>query len=77
MIDVDYMMENSWIIGTPDQVEEKIRALYNQVGGFGTLIVMSHDWEPYDKWLRSMTLLAKEVMPRLSDLTPPMDSSVC
>ncbi len=77
MIDVDYMMENSWIIGTPDQVEEKIRSLYNQVGGFGTLIVMSHDWEPYDKWLRSMTLLAKEVMPRLSDLTPPMDSSVC
>lgn len=75
-IDVDYMMENSWLIGTPEQVAGKIRALYNSVGGFGTLIVISHNWEPYDKWLRSMTLLAKEVIPSLDDLTLGTSASI-
>ena len=67
-IDVDYMLKNTWIIGTPETVSQKLRKLYNDIGGFGTLIVISHNWNPYDKWERSMTLLAKEVIPSLSDL---------
>ena len=30
---------------------------------------MGHEWQPRERWVRSMTLLAEEVMPRLSDLT--------
>jgi alkanesulfonate monooxygenase SsuD/methylene tetrahydromethanopterin reductase-like flavin-dependent oxidoreductase (luciferase family) len=67
-IDVDYMIENTWVIGSPKDVAAKLRKLYNDVGGFGTLIVISHEWQPQDKWLRSMTLLAEKVIPSLSDL---------
>ncbi len=61
----EYMMNNVWIVGTPDEVTDKLRALHDEVGGFGVLLAMAHEWTPRDKWLRSMTLLKKEVMPAL------------
>ena len=61
------MIENLWIAGSPDDVAEQIRELYDQVGGFGVLLVMGHEWKPREKWLRSMRLLIEEVMPRLND----------
>ncbi len=64
----EYLVDNIWIVGTVDEVEEKIRALYKHVGGFGVLLTMAHEWTPRDKWERSVSLLAKEVMPRLTDL---------
>ena len=64
----EYVMENVWIVGNPDEVEGKLRSLHEEVGGFGVLLAMGHEWSPVDKWKRSMTLLAKEVMPRLADL---------
>jgi hypothetical protein len=39
--------------------------LYDDVGGFGTLLAIAHDWPDPAVWDRSMTLLAQEVMPRL------------
>lgn len=65
----DYMLENLWIAGSPDDVAYRIRELYNNVGGFGVLLVMGHEWKPKDKWARSMRLLVEEVMPRLKDLS--------
>ena len=38
---------------------------HTTVGGFGTLLVIGHEWEPDAKWRRSMELLATEVVPRL------------
>jgi alkanesulfonate monooxygenase SsuD/methylene tetrahydromethanopterin reductase-like flavin-dependent oxidoreductase (luciferase family) len=67
-IDLDYMVDNLWIVGTPDEVADQIRKLHDDVGGFGVMLAYSHEWEPRDEWVRSMTLLANEVMPRLSDL---------
>ena len=64
----DYMLDNLWIAGSPEDVAERIRELYEYVGGFGVLLVMGHEWKPRDKWVRSMKLLAEEVMPKLSDL---------
>ena len=65
---VDYMMDNIWIVGSRDEVTEKIRQLYSDIGGFGTLLAYSHEWEPRDQWIKSMTILAQEVIPSLSDL---------
>jgi alkanesulfonate monooxygenase SsuD/methylene tetrahydromethanopterin reductase-like flavin-dependent oxidoreductase (luciferase family) len=67
-VTLEYMLENMWIVGGPDDVAGKIRELYEYLGGFGVLLVMGHEWQPRDQWVRSMTLLAKEVMPRLQDL---------
>lgn len=67
-VTVDYMMDNLWIVGSPELVAQRLRDLYEHVGGFGTLLVMGHEWKPWDKWSRSMKLLIDEVMPCLSDL---------
>jgi len=64
----DYLLDNLWIAGSPDDVARQIRELYEYVGGFGVLLVMGHEWKPRDKWERSMRLLAGEVMPMLADL---------
>lgn len=64
----DYMIDNIWLVGSPDDVVERIRELYDHVGGFGVLLVMGHEWKPKEKWIRCMKLLVQEVMPRLRDL---------
>jgi alkanesulfonate monooxygenase SsuD/methylene tetrahydromethanopterin reductase-like flavin-dependent oxidoreductase (luciferase family) len=64
----EYMVDNVWIVGSPDDVARQIRQLYDEVGGFGVLLAMAHEWQPREKWQRSMALLAQEVMPRLADL---------
>ena len=63
-----YLLDHVWIVGSPDEVEAQIRQLYAEVGGFGVLLAMGHEWQPKEKWVNSMTMLAKEVLPRLSDL---------
>ena len=68
-VTLDYMLDNLWIVGSPETVERKLRDLYDTVGGFGTLLWLtfdhSEDREAYEK---SVRLLSQEVMPRLGDL---------
>ena len=66
-----YTIVHHWIVGDPDTVADKIRALHQQVGGFGTLLVIAHEWPDPAVWDRSMTLLAEEVLPQLADLGAP------
>ena len=47
----------------------KIRRLYHDVGGFGVLLAMGHEWEQRDEWERSFSLLKREVLPRLAGLS--------
>ncbi len=68
-VDLEFMVDNIWIVGSRDDVADKLRKLHDDTGGFGTLIAWSHEWEPYDKWVRSMTVLAKEVIPSMPDTT--------
>ncbi|MEZ4547821.1 MAG: LLM class flavin-dependent oxidoreductase [Thermodesulfobacteriota bacterium] len=42
----DYLLDNLWIAGSPDDVARQIRELYEYVGGFGVLLVMGHEWKP-------------------------------
>ncbi len=64
----EYLVDNHWIVGDPETVARKIRSLYDLVGGFGTLLVIAHEWPDRALWNRSMTLLASDVLPRLADL---------
>lgn len=64
----EYLVDNIWVVGSPDEVAEKLRRLHHDVGGFGVLLAMAHEWLPEDRWQRSMTLLARDVMGQLSDL---------
>ena len=67
---MEYFRQNHVALyGTPDQVVEQIRALYDKVGGFGHLIAMLHAGDmDYATTAKSMTLFAEEVMPRIKDL---------
>lgn len=67
-VTLDYLLDEVWIVGSPDDVTEKLRRLYHEVGGFGVLLAMGHEWQPMEAWVQSMTLLANEVIPKLADL---------
>ena len=68
-VDVDYMMENLWIIGDPEECARKIRNLYEEVGGFGTFLAISQDPDEASQSARSLQPLKEEVGPRIKDLT--------
>ena len=38
---------------------------HDDVGGFGTLLALAHDWDDEERWRRSYELLAREVVPAL------------
>jgi alkanesulfonate monooxygenase SsuD/methylene tetrahydromethanopterin reductase-like flavin-dependent oxidoreductase (luciferase family) len=57
--------------GDPDQIYGQLKAFYDEVGGFGTLLIgMGKTWGTSDARLRSMRLFMKEVAPRLAKLDP-------
>ena len=61
--------------GTPDSVVEQIKRFYERVGGFDHLLMMQQaGFLSHERTVRSMTLFAKEVYPRIKDLprTKPM-----
>lgn len=62
---LDYFLDAMMIYGSPDTVVEKLCALRERIGDFGTLLAASHDWDDKTAWQRSMTLLAEDVMPRV------------
>jgi alkanesulfonate monooxygenase SsuD/methylene tetrahydromethanopterin reductase-like flavin-dependent oxidoreductase (luciferase family) len=64
-VTLEYLMENIWIVGSPETVARKVRALREEVGGFGTLLVIAHEWQPRAAWERSVTLIKEQVLPRL------------
>lgn len=67
-VTLDYILDNIWIVGSPDHVAERIHELHDTVGGFGVLLTMGHEWHPRDQWERSITMLKDEVLPRLEAL---------
>jgi len=65
-VTLEYLCDHIWIVGSPDTVARKLAALADEVGGFGMLLAIAHEWQPREGWERSMTLLAREVLPRLA-----------
>ncbi len=68
--DLDYLMGEQIIAGDVDTVLERIESIRTEVGDFGTLVMMSYDWDDKDSWLRSLELFATELMPALNQVQP-------
>ncbi|GAA4546502.1 hypothetical protein GCM10023175_28840 [Pseudonocardia xishanensis] len=49
------------VIGTPEQARDQVARLVEQSGGFGTLLLMGHDWATPERTRRSDELVAEEV----------------
>ena len=65
-VTIDYLIDHVFIVGSVDEVAQRLNDLRGDIGGFGTLLAMGHEWEPYDAWLGSMSLLRNEVLPKVS-----------
>jgi limonene 1,2-monooxygenase len=53
------------VIGTPDDAIAQIRRLAEKSGGFGTYLLMAHDWADEAETRRSFELFSRHVMPEL------------
>ena len=60
-----HLVDEVAIVGSPDTVTARLQELYDVTGGFGTLLMIAHDWDDKAKMKRSMELMAQEVIPRL------------
>lgn len=65
-IDLEFLTDHVFVVGSPDTIVDKLSHLFEQTGGWGTLQVEAHDY--YDDpsaWFTSLELLSKEVAPRV------------
>jgi hypothetical protein len=59
--------------GTPDQVYRQIADFIEYTGGLGNLLCMAQaGYLDHEATVDNLTLLAKEVMPRLQELKQPI-----
>ena len=63
---LDYLMGEQIIAGSPDEALRRLLGLIEETGPFGTLVLMGYDWDDKPSWLRSMELFSKELMPALN-----------
>ncbi len=68
-VDVDYMIENVWIVGDPSECAEKIHQTYEDTGGFGVLLNTTQDPDDHTLVQRSQRLLMEQVGPKVESLT--------
>ena len=69
-VDVDYLADHVWLVGSPDTVAERLGETAEVLGGFGTVIANCYDFaDQADQWMHSLELLATEVMPRFEVTT--------
>jgi alkanesulfonate monooxygenase SsuD/methylene tetrahydromethanopterin reductase-like flavin-dependent oxidoreductase (luciferase family) len=61
-----FCLDTMAIAGSPRTVADRLVALMDDIGPFGTLLAAFHEWDDDALWRRSMQLLAEEVMPRVS-----------
>jgi alkanesulfonate monooxygenase SsuD/methylene tetrahydromethanopterin reductase-like flavin-dependent oxidoreductase (luciferase family) len=62
----EYLVSQLLIAGTVNEVVDKLLAFREQVGAFGTLLYVGHDWSDPAAMRRSMELTAEEVLPRVN-----------
>lgn len=68
-VDGTAFSENSTnVIGTPDDLVDRIRKLYEICGGFGSVIGFVHDWAGRENTSRSWDLVARYVIPEVNGM---------
>jgi limonene 1,2-monooxygenase len=73
---VDALMETGFaVVGTPEMAVAQIQRLVEQSGGFGTFLLMAHEWADREATLHSYELFAREVMPHFQGTLPSLIGS--
>ena len=63
---LDYFMDEVIIAGDPDEVTRQLLDLRKEIGEFGTLVLVAHDFDDKQSWLHSLELFAREVVPAIN-----------
>ncbi|MEL7155435.1 MAG: LLM class flavin-dependent oxidoreductase [Actinomycetota bacterium] len=63
------------VIGTPDELVQRIRDMYEVTGGFGVVMAFVNDWANPEAMFRSYDLLARHVIPEIRGQLAPMRES--
>jgi limonene 1,2-monooxygenase len=70
-----YAESDGCVIGTPDEAIEYIQKLLDQSGGFGTFLMLGHDWASPEATIESFRLFSREVIPHFTgQIDPPRTS---
>ncbi|MGV0592497.1 LLM class flavin-dependent oxidoreductase [Mycolicibacterium porcinum] len=59
------------VIGTPERARDQVQRLWEQSGGFGSMLQMAADWANPAATRRSAELFAEEVMPHFQGQAQP------
>ncbi|MEU7811303.1 LLM class flavin-dependent oxidoreductase [Pseudonocardia sp. NPDC049154] len=59
------------VIGTADQARAQVQRLVDQAGGFGTMLLMGHDWADPTATRRSFEIFARDVAPHFQGQYAP------
>ena len=59
------------VIGTPERARAQVQRLWDQSGGFGSMLQMAADWANPAATRRSAELFAEEVMPHFQGQAQP------
>jgi limonene 1,2-monooxygenase len=73
---VDALMETGFaVVGTPAMAIAQIERLIEQSGGFGTYLLMAHEWADREATLGSYELFAREVVPHFKGTLSSLQGS--
>lgn len=73
---VDALMETGFaVVGTPAMAIAQIERLVTQSGGFGTYLLMAHEWADRQATLRSYELFSREVVPHFKGTLGSLEGS--
>jgi alkanesulfonate monooxygenase SsuD/methylene tetrahydromethanopterin reductase-like flavin-dependent oxidoreductase (luciferase family) len=76
-VTLEQLVDIGWyIVGTADDVAERLAKIYHDSDGFGTLLMITGKaWADRERRLRSMRLFMEGVAPQLRHLEPPRDKA--
>jgi limonene 1,2-monooxygenase len=63
------------VIGTPEMAVQQLQRLQEKSGGFGTYLLMAHEWANREATLRSYEMISRYVMPVFQDSLEPLERS--
>jgi len=59
--------KSDWIVGSPDTCRDKLAQFYDEIGGFGTVLMIGDYPTTVDKVHRSMELFVRDVLPHFQE----------
>jgi limonene 1,2-monooxygenase len=59
------------VIGTAEQARAQVQRLVDQSGGFGSMLLMGHDWANFEATKRSYEIFMREVAPHFQGQSQP------